>query len=146
MDRWFDDLWRQFTGAAAPTPLRTARPLSTLSSAAPLFGLPPADLKETDQAYQLAIELPGLSKDDIDLQLRDDVLVIRGHKGEEAEDAKANYRFAERRFGRFERAFPVPDDIDPAKVDAAFRDGVLRITLPKRPESAQRTAKIDIKG
>jgi HSP20 family protein len=146
VDRWFDDMWRQFTGAGMPSPLRTARPLSTMSSPAPLFGIPPADLKETEQAYQLAVELPGLSREDIDLQLRDDLLIIRGHKAEESEDAKANYRFAERRFGRFERAFPIPDDVDPSGVDANFRDGVLRISLPKRPEAAQRTSKIEIKG
>ncbi|HZZ36107.1 MAG TPA: Hsp20/alpha crystallin family protein, partial [Caulobacteraceae bacterium] len=59
---------------------------------------------------------------------------------------QASYHVSERRFGRFERSFPVPDDVDPAKVEAQFRDGVLRITLPKTAEAAERQARIEIKG
>ncbi len=145
MNRWFDDLWRQTTGFGIQSPLRTARPMASIGPAS-LFGLPPTDFKETAKTYELAVELPGLTREDIDLSLRNDVLTIRGHKSEETEDAQAAYRVSERRFGRFERSFPIPDDVNPSGVEAAFRDGVLKITLPKTAESAERQSRIPIKG
>ena len=97
-------------------------------------------------AYELAVELPGLTREDIDISLRGDALTIQGQKAEESEDTQASYRVSERRFGRFERTFALPDDVDTSKIDASFRDGVLRIALPKTPEAAERQLKIEIKA
>jgi len=145
MNRWFDDLWRQATGLGVQAPLRTARPL-TAAGAAPLFGMPPTDFKETAKSYELAVELPGMKREDIEVSLQGDALTIQGQKSEEAEEAQASYRVSERRFGRFERTFPLPDDVDASHIDASFRDGVLRISLPKTPEAAARQSRIEIKG
>lgn len=143
MNRWFDDLWRQMTGMGAPS-LRTARPFAGYGASA-AFGLPACDLKETDKAYRLSVELPGLARDDIDLQVRGDALQISGQKAEEKDDAGATYRFSERRFGRFERAFPIPDDVDRDKIAAQFADGLLKIELPKSPEATPKSQRIAIR-
>jgi len=144
MNRWIDDLWRQMTGFAASSGLRTARPFAGFS-AAPLIGLPPCDLRETDKAYTLSVELPGLSKNDIDVQMRNGFITVCGRKLEETEEAHAAYRVSERRFGHFERTFPIPDDADSARIDASFREGLLTIVLPKRAEAAAPAERIRIK-
>lgn len=141
MMRWLDDLWRETTGG-----LRPANPSRALSLA-PLVGLPPADVKETDQAYTLCVELPGLAKDDIELSVQRDMLVLSGHKSEERDEGGAAYRLSERRFGRFERAFPLPPDVARDRLDAVFKDGVLKIVLPREGElAAQSRARIPIRS
>lgn len=145
MSQWFDDVFRQtfgFRGAPAAHPFR---PMGHLSAAS-LFGMPPADMRETETAHLLEIELPGLSRDDVDLSIGGDTLVVCGHKAEESDDASAAYRVSERRYGRFERVFPLPPDVDRARISAQFRDGLLKITLPKNPAAAAQREKIEIKG
>ncbi len=145
MNRWFEDLWRQATGFGFGPLSRAARPFSALSPAA-MFGLPPTDIKETEKAYILCAEAPGLAADDLDLQIKGDLLVFSGHKAETKDDAGSQYRISERRFGRFERSFPLPPDIDRENIEARFRDGVLTVTLPKAAEAASETHRIGIRS
>ncbi len=145
MSQWLDDVFRQtfgFRGGPAANPFRSMGPLSPAS----LFGLPPADMRETETAHLLAIELPGLNRDDVEVSISGDTLVVCGHKAEESDDASASYRVSERRYGRFERVFPLPPDVDRARISAQFRDGLLKITLPKNPAAAAPREKIEIKG
>jgi HSP20 family protein len=143
VSQWFDDVFRQTFGFHhSPTALRPFGSVSAVS----LFGLPPAELKETETAHLLAIELPGLTREDVDLSIDGDTLVVSGQKAEESDDVSATYRVSERRYGRFERAFPLPPDVDRGKIQAQFRDGLLKITLPKNPAAAQPKARIEIKG
>jgi HSP20 family protein len=144
MNRWFEDLWRQTTGMSALPGFRTPRAFS--AGAAGLFGLPATDVKETDGAYLLSVELPGLVREDVDLAVAGDLLTVSGHKAEASSDKGGAYRVSERRFGRFERSFPIPPDVDRAKIGAAFRNGVLEIDLPKSEAAARRSEKIEIKG
>jgi HSP20 family protein len=144
MSQWFDDMFRQTFGVRAAPGAHPLRPLAHLS-AAHLFGMPPADFRETQAAHLLAIELPGLTRDDVDVSIDGDTLVVCGQKTEESDDASATYRVSERRYGRFERAFPLPPDVDRARIDAQFRDGLLKITLPKTASAAQQRARIDIR-
>jgi HSP20 family protein len=143
MNRWFDDLWRRTTGMSTPA-LRPAGLMGALGPA-PMFGLPAADLRETDEAYLITVELAGLTRDDVDLQVRGDLLILSGHKSEARDDGAATYRLSERRFGRFERSFPVPPDADPAAIDAQFKDGVLTITLPRARDQRPLASKIAIR-
>ena len=145
ISQWFDDLMRQTFGFSSAPSAHPLRPFGHLSPVS-LFGLPPADMKETEKTYQLAIELPGLKREDIDIAIVGANLVICGHKAQETEDASASYRVSERRYGRFERTFPLPPDIDRTVIQAAFRDGILRVTLPKNPSAAPQRARIEIKG
>ena len=144
VNRWFDDLWRQAIGFDGMPGSRMLRPFGHIGAMGP-FAPPPADLKETKDAHLLSIELPGLSKDDVDISLQGDVLTVRGQKIEENEDATSAYRVSERRFGRFERSFPVPPDVERGRIQAQFRDGVLKIVLPKHPQAAPQHAKIEIR-
>ena len=145
MTRWFEDLWRQTAGFSPLSRLHAARPFSGLG-AATLFGMPPADVCETDQGYSLAVELPGLSLENVDLTVRGDLLTIRGHKVEEKEHGSAAYRVSERRFGHFERSFPIPPDVERPRIDASFRNGLLTVKLPKSEQARRQEAKVQIKG
>ena len=82
----------------------------------------------------------------MDLEIRGDALVISGHKAEDREDAGAAYRVSERRYGRFERRTPIPADVDRAGIEAAFKDGLLIVTLPRRAAAKAAAEKVAIKG
>ena len=92
---------------------------------------PKVDVDETPDAFVLAADMPGLSKDDIDISVFENVVTLKGERKEGRESEAAGWRRHERRFGRFERSFEVPGGFDTEKIDAKFKDGVLRITLPK---------------
>jgi HSP20 family protein len=144
--QWFDDVFRHTFGFRQTPGSSVMRPFGHFSPTS-LFGLPPIELKETDAAHILAVELPGLNRDDVDLAVEGDSLVISGHKTEATDDdVSATYRISERRYGHFERAIPLPPDVDRGKISAQFRDGLLKITLPKNPEAAAQKARIEIKG
>jgi HSP20 family protein len=142
MGRWFDDVFRQTFGFHTSP---ASRPMGHFSPAS-LLGLPPAEMKETETALTVAIELPGLAKEDIDISLQGDNLVVCGHKSEESADANATFRVSERRYGRFERVFPLPPEVERGQIEAQFKDGVLRVTLPKTPTAAAPHQRIEIRG
>lgn len=145
ISQWFDDMFRHTFGFRHGPATHPFRPVGL--SAVSLFGLPPADMMETESAHILAMELPGLTRQDVDLSIDGDALVVSGHKAEESgDDASATYRVSERRYGRFERSFPLPPDVDRGRIEAQFKDGVLKITLPKNPAAATPRARIEIKG
>ncbi len=143
MNRWFEDAFRHMTGFGFFPAMRAARPFAA-AGAAPLLGLPATDIRESDQAYALVIELPGLGREDVEIGLDGDVITVSGHKAEEREDATAAYRVSERRYGRFERSFPIPADVERGRIEAAFKDGLLKITLPRNAAAAPKRAKIEI--
>jgi len=131
MHRSLEQLWRQFSGLERMPAMRPAQPFAAFSPA-PILGLPPTDVKETDQGYKLTAELPGLGQDDIELEVDGDMLVLRGHKAQSREDARCAFRLSERVFGQFERSFPMPPDADRNGIQAGFRDGLLTIDIPKQ--------------
>jgi HSP20 family protein len=125
MSQWFDEIFRQTFGFRGSPAAHAFRPMGHLSPAS-LFGLPPAELRETERAHLLAIELPGLTREDVDLSIEGDTLLVTGHKTEMSDDATATYRMSERRYGRFERAFPLQPDVERAGIEARFRRGAPR--------------------
>lgn len=107
---------------------------------------PRLDLKETDDAFQVEVELPGVAEDDIDVEIADNVLTIRGEKRSERKDDDGDgYHFVERSFGAFSRSIPLPADVDPERIEGVAKNGVLKLTLPKLPETERRGRKISIK-
>ncbi|MEL6964136.1 MAG: Hsp20/alpha crystallin family protein, partial [Pseudomonadota bacterium] len=106
--------------------------------------MPTIDVSETDKELTIEAELPGVDTADIGLTLMDNVLTIRGEKKEEKKNK--DYHLTERTYGSFSRSMTLPFDADSTKVKAAFKDGVLTITLPKPPEVEASVKKIDIKG
>jgi HSP20 family protein len=111
------------------------------------LGAPPAvDIAETDKAYEISAELPGMDEKSIDIELVNGSLKITGEKHEEKEEKKKGYHLNERRFGSFERRFRVPEGVDTSKIEATFKKGVLKVTLPKTAEARTPQKKIAVKA
>jgi HSP20 family protein len=107
--------------------------------------LPALDIRETDDAYVVKAEMPGVKPDDAEVTLDDRTLVIRGKYGEEREDEReGRWIVRERRSGTYARAITLPGAIDPDKISSSFEDGELKLTLPKAEES--RARRIPIAG
>ncbi len=102
------------------------------------WGVMAAEVFDDDDKVLVRLEAPGMEKDDFDLQVTDEYLVVRGEKHIEREQHEGHYHITERAFGRFERAIPLPDDVDADKARATYKRGVLEVTLPK---SARRQRK-----
>jgi HSP20 family protein len=92
---------------------------------------PPVDIYETDEALVIKAELPGFSKDDIGIELKENTLVIRGERKHEDEVKEGNYHRMERAYGAFQRSFLLPTTVDREKVHANYKDGILELRLPK---------------
>ena len=92
---------------------------------------PPVDLFETDDALVLKAELPGFAKEDLDIEIRDRTLILKGERRHEREVKEEQYHRRERAYGRFQRAFTLPTVVEESKVQATFKDGVLELRLPK---------------
>ncbi len=107
---------------------------------------PAVDISESDKAYEITAELPGMDEKNIEVNVANGGLRIRGEKKEEKEEKKKDYYVSERRYGSFERYFPVPDAVDTDKIEASFKKGVLTVTLPKKPEAQKPEKKIDVKA
>lgn len=110
----------------------------------PMTFNPPVEVRELDNKFIVTAELPGLKKDDVDIEYENGVLFIRGEKVEETREEKRNVLVWERQYGTFQRSFMLPNTIDQDKILAEFKDGILMITLPK-VESAK-GKKIPIAG
>jgi HSP20 family protein len=127
MNRLFDDVFRGFD----VTPFERT------------IGWPNIEVSDTDKEMKVTAELPGLDEEDVELELANGVLAIKGEKKTETEDK--DRLFSERYYGRFERRIPV-EDIDEEKVSASFRNGVLTVTLPKTAQAQRQVKRIAIKG
>jgi len=106
---------------------------------------PAVDIVEEDQAYQVHVELPGLSKDDIKLNIKDNYLSISGEKKRESQVEEKNYQRTERIFGSFQRNFRLSDSVESEKIEAEFKDGVLDIVIPKKKESLAKQIEVKVK-
>ena len=101
------------------------------------------DIKENEKDYEIEAELPGVKKDEINIELRDDRLTISVQREEHDEEEKRNYIRKERRFSSMSRSFYV-SDVKPEDVKAKFENGVLTLTLPKSEDEKKREHKIQI--
>lgn len=127
MENLFEDFWNwPFTTGffAPPHPIK-------------------ADIKETDKEYIIEADLPGVKKEDIRLELRDDVLTIGVEHNEQIDEKSENYIRKERRYGSYCRSFSV-DGVKRENIKAKYNDGVLTVHLPKAEEQKPKTHRIDI--
>ena len=106
---------------------------------------PKVNIVENEKGYTISAELPGVSKNDIDIDLKDNTLSIKGEKKVETKDEKENYIRVESSYGKFERSFNVSDDIDRNSVNASFKDGVLTLVLNKKEDSKPKQIKVEVK-
>ncbi|HID22904.1 MAG TPA: Hsp20/alpha crystallin family protein [Planctomycetaceae bacterium] len=104
---------------------------------------PRLNLSETDKAYEVTVDLPGMKPEDFQVELKHGDLWITGERKGETEEKGKTWHRVERYYGQFRRVIALGDDVDPEHVEAEYKDGVLRITVPKA-ESAQ-TKRIEIK-
>ncbi len=136
VNRLFDDLFR----GTGQTPTSSQR-----EGAEGGMLMPQMDVSETERELKICAELPGVSENDVDIRLEDDVLVIRAEKKFERKDEKENYHFVERSYGTFQRALRLPGQVNPDQVQARFENGVLTVTVPKS-EQTERSRRIQIQG
>ncbi|MFB6271432.1 MAG: Hsp20/alpha crystallin family protein [Salinibacter sp.] len=103
---------------------------------------PRTDLSETDDAFRIRLDVPGMTKDDITVNLQNNTLTVSGERSSERKEEGEEYVRVERAFGNFHRTFTLPDAVDAESVEAAYEDGVLTINVPKTEESTRRQIEI----
>lgn len=97
--------------------------------------MPQVDVNVTAKEIRVTAELPGMEEKDLEVSLVEGALTIKGEKSEEHEEEKGDVHRSERQYGMFERTIPLPSEVDADKVQASFKKGVLKITLPKTKEA-----------
>ncbi|HEY9233587.1 MULTISPECIES: Hsp20/alpha crystallin family protein [Phenylobacterium] len=134
MDRLFDDFLTPAEGRSfAPTREGAA-------------AWPSIEVDENDQAYRVTAELAGLNRDDVKIELRDNALTLSGERRDERTEEDKGRCYTERTYGKFARTIPFSHEIDGDRVEANFKDGVLKIALPKSTRAQDQTRQIEIKS
>ena len=103
---------------------------------------PRTDLSETDDAYRIRLDVPGMKKEDIAVNLQNNTLTVSGERASERKEEGEEYVRVERAFGNFHRTFTLPDAVDQENVEAAYDNGVLTIHVPKTETSTRRQIEI----
>jgi HSP20 family protein len=96
---------------------------------------PVVDVYENENSVVLKADLPGVEKDHVEVDIKDHLLTIKGERSDEKEVKEENYHRKERFFGKFHRSFTLPEQVDPDKITAEFKDGVLKVEIPKPEET-----------
>lgn len=105
---------------------------------------PAVDIYETEQDIVLKAELPEVNLKDIDIRLENNTLTLKGERKFERETQKENYHRVERSYGMFSRSFTLPSTVDQEKIKADYKDGILKVTLPKKEETRPKQIKVDV--
>jgi HSP20 family protein len=95
------------------------------------FFRPSVDILENDKAFEIHLSIPGMKKEEIKIDLKNDVLTISGERQQKEEKKTSKYHMGEIRYGKFLRTFQLPEKIDKDSIEASFQDGILEITMPK---------------
>lgn len=125
----FDDLFTRLSGPPGESLARSD-------------WLPAADIRESDKAYHIDVELPAVAPEDVDVSVRDGVLTVSGERRSESTSEEGKVHRVERRWGRFSRSFRLPENVDPDGIEARARDGVLYLTVSKRAEAQPRRIEV----
>ncbi len=104
------------------------------------------DVVETKDAVEIAVELPGMEMKDIEVNVADDVMTIKGEKKVERQEEKKGYYLSERNYGAVYRTIPLPPGVDGEKAEASFKNGVLTVKLPQTPEAKAKVKRIEVKN
>jgi len=106
---------------------------------------PAVDIYETESEITVHAELPGVDRKDIGLNLEKNVLTLKGERRFEKETKQENYHRIERRYGQFVRSFTLPSFVDPDRIDAEFKEGMLRLIIPKREEAKPKQVEVKVR-
>lgn len=149
MDRLFENFGFGRLGLIGPSRFSALSPWSDIddvfSSTRTAVWAPPIEVLERDNKVVVRAELPGVSKEDINVEVEEGVLTISGERRQEEEESREGYFRSERRYGAFSRSIPLPEGVDTEQVEANFRDGVLEIALPKPEGASARRRRIEIR-
>jgi len=107
--------------------------------------VPAVNTREADDAYYIEVDLPGVKKEDISIDVKDNVLTISGERKVEEERKEDEFYRVESFYGKFERSFTLPEDVDADKIEAEAKDGVLTVKIPKAQSVDKAPKKIEIK-
>jgi HSP20 family protein len=118
--------------------------LAEETALAPTAWTPAVDIAEHDEEYVVKMEIPGVDKNDVKITMRDNVLTVSGEKKNEKESKGSNYHRIERSVGAFERSFALPSSVKADSIDAVFKDGILKITLPKSEEAKPKQIEVRV--
>ena len=105
--------------------------------------VPAVDIKETEGAFEIHADIPGVDPKDIDVHMEDGVLTIKGERESERKEEKEGYKRVEREWGSFYRRFSLPDTANADKISAKSKNGVLEITIPKQEKAQPRKISVD---
>lgn len=105
---------------------------------------PEVNISESDEAFHLEFDLPGVKKEDLDLTFQKGRLILRGERRSEKEEKGQRFRRVEKRYGSFERSLALPENIDSENIQAQFENGVLELTIPKDLKGPEQRKRIDI--
>jgi len=127
IDRWFDDMLggRQFGESDSGW-------------------VPRADIHETDEAFIVQVDLPGVDKDAVKVKFEDDTLIVSGERKHESKADEKNFHRVERMYGNFTRSICMPKEVNADKISASFKNGVLEITLPKSEEVKSKEIEVKV--
>jgi len=107
--------------------------------------VPAVNTREADDAYYIEVDLPGVKKEDISIDVKDNILTISGERKVEEERKEDEFYRVESFYGKFERSFTLPEDVDADKIEAEAKDGVLTVKIPKAQSVEKAPKKIEIK-
>ena len=141
MDRWFDDAFRSLGAGSLGRGLAQMPGFGDDTSG---FFRPQIDVSGDANSYQISLDVPGMTEDDMSLEVRDDLLVIKGQKEARKEDKDKHYYRVERSYGSFQRTLSLPDDADVDEIRASLDKGVLRLEIPRRGETKKDVRRISI--
>ncbi|MBM4129394.1 MAG: Hsp20/alpha crystallin family protein [Nitrospira sp.] len=138
MERWFEDFFRRPFSLMRPSwfPRLRFPEIEEIS--------PSVDVFEEGDNVVVKAELPGMTKEDIDVKVTDDVVTISGEKKKEEKVEKKDYYRMERSYGSFTRSFRLPAEVQTEKATAKFKDGVLEVRIPKTEEAKKKEKKVEI--
>lgn len=136
MNRLFDDFFRDFN--LVPSWETSMQPLEAFS--------PRLNISENEKELNISAELPGLERKDISIELEDNTLTISGERREEHEEKNRRWHRVEQSYGAFHRSVPLPSGVDAGAAKAEFKNGILKVTLPKLKKELDSRKTIDIKS
>jgi HSP20 family protein len=141
MDCWFDDAFKSFGMPSLESNLQSrAMPGISLSN----IHRPQIDVSVDANCYEINLDVPGLTESDLSLEVKDDVLTIKGEKEERSEDKDKHYYRVERSYGSFQRTLALPDDAIGDEIKANLDRGILRLEIPRRETATQEVKRISI--
>jgi len=106
---------------------------------------PMVNVEETENEFIISAEIPGMDKKEINIVANNGMLSISGEKKDESETKEKNYHQIERRYGKFERSFVLPEGVDHEKIEASYKNGVLTLSLPKMEEAKPKQIEVKVK-